>query len=43
MSDAIFVVDVNHYIGNSTRYEMSKADELGKKIIFYSNNKLGVV
>jgi len=43
MSDAIFVVDVNHYIGESTRYEMSKADELGKKIIFYSSNELGVV
>lgn len=43
MSDAIFVVDVDCYVGESTKYEMSKADELGKEIIFYSNNKLGVV
>ncbi|WP_290235349.1 MULTISPECIES: DUF4406 domain-containing protein [Bacteroides] len=43
MSDAIFVVDVNHYVGESTKYEISKADEFGKEIIFYSSNKLGVV
>ncbi len=42
MSDAIFVVDVNHYFGESTIYEISKAEEFGKEIIFYSNNKLGV-
>lgn len=30
-------------ICGSTKYEMSKADELGKEIIFYNNNKLGVV
>lgn len=43
MSDALFVVDVNHYIGESTRYEINKAEELGKEIIYYSENKLGVV
>lgn len=43
MSDALFVVDVDCYVGESTKYEMSKADELGKEIIFYSSNKLGVV
>ena len=43
MSDAIFVVDVDHYVGESTKYEMKKADELDKEIIFYSSNKLGVV
>ena len=43
MSDAIFVVDVDCYVGESTRYEISKAEEFGKETIFYSNNKLGVV
>ena len=40
MSDAIFVVDVNKYIGESTKAEISKAIEYSKKVIYYSDNKL---
>ena len=43
MSDAIFVVDVNNYIGESTKAEIDKAIECSKKIIYYSDNKLGVM
>lgn len=35
-SDAIFVVDVNGYIGESTRSEIAKAIEYKKKIFYYS-------
>lgn len=35
ISDAILVVDVNGYIGNSTKCEIEFAKELGKEIIFY--------
>ncbi len=43
ISDAIFVVDVNKYVGESTRIEIDKAIELQKLVIYYSRNKLGVV
>lgn len=43
MSDAIFVVDVDYYVGESTAYEIEQAVDLKKEVIFYSNNKLGVV
>ena len=37
LSNAIFVVDVNDYIGNSTNLEIEYAKRLGKEIIYYSN------
>lgn len=43
MSDAIFVVDVDRYVGESTRAEINKAIENQKQVIYYSDNKLGVV
>lgn len=43
ISDAIFVVDVNKYVGESTRAEIGKAIEYRKLVIYYSDNKLGVV
>lgn len=47
LSDAILVVDINNYIGNSTNLEIDYAKKLGKEIIYYTdliknkqNNKL---
>lgn len=37
LSDAILVVDVDHYIGNSTKSEIEYAKSLGKEIIYYSD------
>lgn len=37
LSDAILVVDVNGYIGSSTKSEIEFAKELGKEIIYYHN------
>lgn len=37
LSDAILVVNVNNYIGNSTKLEIDYAKELGKEIIYYTN------
>lgn len=37
LSDAILVVDVNHYIGSSTKSEIEYAKELGKEIIYYTD------
>lgn len=34
MSDAIFVVNVNGYIGNSTKKEIEYAKEKGKEIMY---------
>lgn len=34
MSDAIFVVNVNNYIGSSTRSEIEYAEQHGKEIIY---------
>ena len=36
LSDAIFVVNVNNYIGNSTNLEIEYAKQLNKKIIYYT-------
>ena len=36
-SDAIFVVNVNNYIGNSTNLEIEYAKKLGKEIIYYTD------
>ena len=35
LSDAIFVVNKNGYIGSSTKSEIEYAKELGKEIIFW--------
>ena len=37
LSDAIIVVDINNYIGESTNIEIDYAKKLGKEIIYYSN------
>jgi hypothetical protein len=39
ISDEIFVIDVNGYVGNSTKGEMEHADFKGKKIRFYTKEK----
>ena len=36
LSDAIFVVDVDGYIGNATQSEIKFAESLNKEIIYYS-------
>ena len=36
-SDAIFVLNVNNYIGNSTNLEIEYAKKLGKEIIYYTD------
>lgn len=43
LSDAILVVDIDHYIGSSTKSEIEFAKSLNKEIIYYSdiiNNQL---
>ena len=35
LSDAIMVVNVDNYIGNSTRSEIEFAESLGKEIMYY--------
>lgn len=37
LSDAILVVNVNNYIGESTNLEIEYAKKLGKEIIYYTN------
>ena len=37
LSDAILVVNVNNYIGNSTNLEINYAKKLGKEIIYYTD------
>ena len=37
MSDAIFVIDVNNYIGSSTRSEIEYAQSTGKEIMYLSD------
>ena len=37
LSDAILVVNVNNYIGSSTRSEIEFAKELGKEILYYTD------
>ncbi len=36
-SDAILVVNINNYIGDSTNLEIEYAKKLGKEIIYYTN------
>ena len=37
LSDAIFVVNVNNYIGNSTNLEIEYAEKLKKEILYYTD------
>lgn len=37
LSDAILVVNVNNYIGNSTNLEIDYAKKIGKEIIYYTD------
>ena len=37
LSDAILVVNVNNYIGNSTNLEIEHAKKLGKEILYYTD------
>ena len=37
ISDAILVVDIDHYIGSSTQGEIEFARALGKEIIYYTD------
>ena len=37
LSDSILVVNVNNYIGNSTKLEIEYAKKLGKEILYYTN------
>ena len=37
LSDAILVVNVNNYIGNSTNLEIEYAKKLEKEIIYYTD------
>ncbi len=40
MSDAVYVVDVNGYIGDSVKHEIEYAKQRGKEIVYYSENDL---
>jgi uncharacterized protein YkuJ len=40
ISDEIFVIDVEGYIGNSTKREIQYAEEKGKVIRYYSNGEI---
>lgn len=37
LSDAILVVNVNNYIGESTKKEIEYAKSLGKEIVYYTD------
>ena len=37
LSDAILVINVNNYIGNSTELEIDYAKKIGKRIIYYTD------
>ena len=37
LSDSILVVNVNNYIGNSTKSEIEYAKKLGKEILYYTD------
>lgn len=39
ISDAILVVNVNNYIGKSTKNEIEFAKSLGKEVIYYTDLK----
>ena len=37
VSDAILVINVNNYIGESTKLEIEYAEKIGKEIIYYTD------
>lgn len=37
LADAILVINVNHYIGSSTKSEIEYAKRLNKEIIYYTD------
>ena len=37
LSDAILVINIDNYIGNSTKLEIEYAENLGKEIIYYTD------
>ena len=37
MSDAVFVINKNGYIGESVSIELNYAEKIGKEIIYYTN------
>ena len=37
LSDAVLVLNVNNYIGNSTNIEIEYAKELGKEIMYFTD------
>ena len=37
LSDAILVINVNNYIGNSTNLEIEYAKKIGKEILYYTD------
>ena len=37
LSDAVLVVNINSYIGDSTKLEIDYAKKLGKEIIYYTD------
>ncbi len=39
MSDAIYVINVNGYIGMSTKSEIEYAKKLGKEILYYQESE----
>ena len=39
-ADLIYIININNYIGNSTRSEIKWAVQLGKKIEYLENNEL---
>lgn len=42
MADAILVVNVNHYIGSSTKNEIAFAQSLNKEILYYTDLMSGM-
>ena len=41
LSDEIFVVNLEHYIGKSTRKEIEYATQLGKPVRYFTDDKIG--
>ncbi|WP_322181125.1 hypothetical protein [Neglectibacter caecimuris] len=39
LSDAVFVVNVNGYIGSSTKSEIEFAESLGKEVLYYAGGE----
>ena len=42
MADAIYVINVGGYIGESTRSEIEYAESVGKEILYLENNRAGI-